>query len=190
MIAETMANLWFTSDWHIGHSNIIKHANRPFGDVEEMNATILQRYRALVAPEDTVWFLGDIAWKPVYLDLLADLPGHKILVRGNHDRATDTAMRQRAGFENIYDGAMMDLFGVKCRLSHYPYAGYSSDPRYLERRPERVPGEVLIHGHSHVPPEKRINAAFRSVNIGVDAWDFFPVSVREVVECIDAITGT
>lgn len=177
-------SVWYTSDWHIGHKNIIAHSSRPFSDVDEMNAEIVRRYRKLVRPDDLVWFLGDVVWKAKYLDLVRDLPGRRYLVRGNHDRRTTDAKFRAAGFEQILTEATFNFRGIKCRLSHYPYAGYSTDPRYLELRPPRVEGEVLIHGHSHVPPEKRVNLEFRSVNVGVDAWDFSPVHEDELFECL------
>jgi len=47
-----MADTWFTSDFHLGHFNIIRYCNRPFADTREMNAAILERLNALVKPDD------------------------------------------------------------------------------------------------------------------------------------------
>lgn len=54
-----MPNIWFTADFHFGHSNIIRYCNRPFRNVEEMDRTILERLNASVKVNDILYFLGD-----------------------------------------------------------------------------------------------------------------------------------
>jgi len=53
-----MSNIWFTADFHFGHSNIIRYCNRPFLSVEEMDRTILDRLNASVKANDILYFLG------------------------------------------------------------------------------------------------------------------------------------
>lgn len=50
----------YISDWHYGHNNILAFDNRPFKTVEEMNATLVERWNAAVHPGDTVYVLGDM----------------------------------------------------------------------------------------------------------------------------------
>jgi calcineurin-like phosphoesterase family protein len=54
-----MADTWFTSDFHLGHFNIIRYCNRPFPDTAGMNAAILERLNASVKQDDVLYFLGD-----------------------------------------------------------------------------------------------------------------------------------
>ncbi len=54
-----MADTWFTSDFHLGHFNIIRYCNRPFADTQEMNEAIVERMNASVKPNDVLYFLGD-----------------------------------------------------------------------------------------------------------------------------------
>jgi calcineurin-like phosphoesterase family protein len=54
------------------------------------------------------------------------------------------------------------------------------DTRHEKRRPPKVKGEVLIHGHSHVREKVRGNM----IHVGVDAWDFFPVPISDVAAII------
>ena len=58
-IIVIMADTWFTSDFHLGHFNIIRYCNRPFADTREMDEVIVDRLNALVKPNDTLYFLGD-----------------------------------------------------------------------------------------------------------------------------------
>jgi calcineurin-like phosphoesterase family protein len=57
--------IFFTSDTHFNHKNIIKLCNRPFTSIEEMNEKIIENWNNIVKPEDIVWHLGDFAliWK-------------------------------------------------------------------------------------------------------------------------------
>lgn len=91
--------IWFTSDTHFCHANVIKYCNRPFADVHEMNRELVRRWNDRVALRDTVYHLGDFAFgpKPAIAAWRRRLNGRIILVRGNHDRGA-AAMRD-CGFE-------------------------------------------------------------------------------------------
>ena len=73
--------IYFTSDTHFGHANIIKYCKRPFANVDEMNIALVAAWNAKVKPEDTVYHLGDVTFKR--LDMVPLLNGTKILIRGN-----------------------------------------------------------------------------------------------------------
>src|SRR4051812_27561867 len=79
---------WFTSDLHFGHRNIIGYCDRPFRDVDAMDAALVERWNEVVAPDDIVWVLGDVAMGRIErsLALVGGLHGTKHLVAGNHDR--------------------------------------------------------------------------------------------------------
>ena len=53
------SRVFFTSDTHFNHANIIRFCNRPFKDVSHMNEAIISNWNRVVGPEDIVFHLGD-----------------------------------------------------------------------------------------------------------------------------------
>ena len=80
-------NVFFTSDLHFFHKNIIRFDNRPFTSVEEMNETLIRNWNRKVKKDDLVYILGDISWgnDEETCAIFARLNGRKVLIKGNHD---------------------------------------------------------------------------------------------------------
>jgi calcineurin-like phosphoesterase family protein len=53
--------LYFTSDHHFWHANIIRYCNRPFATIEEMNESMIMAWNEVVSPNDDVYYLGDFS---------------------------------------------------------------------------------------------------------------------------------
>lgn len=182
---------YFTSDTHFGHARINELSGRPFTSVEEMNETIIERWNAVVGAHDVVFHLGDVALGPFAesLSLCGRLNGLKFLVPGNHDRifaGNKAAYIQRflplykEHFTLLAAGPMTLDDGTEVNISHFPYKGdHTTDERYPEFRPVDD-GKFLIHGHVH--EMWKYNG--RQVNVGVDAWDFTPVTEQTIIDWI------
>lgn len=178
---------WFTSDWHIGHANVLEYCPRPFFSIERMNCGLAQQWNIQVRPGDTVYMIGDLAlakFREAEPWLRQLHPGRKVLIKGNHD-GYSAAQYASLGWE-VYHELLLKIAGQMCRLSHYPYAPpwwrrlvmSKRELRYLNRRPMRKPGEILIHGHTHSP--ERVNERERRIHVGIDAWDYKLVSRPEL----------
>ena len=98
---EEIEMIYFTSNMHLGHEAVIHMCNRPFKNVEEMNRALIRNINSMVHKNDTVYLLGDATHR-ISLDeandLISKLNGHKIRIRGNHDKKYDKSL-----FEGIYD---------------------------------------------------------------------------------------
>ena len=101
---------WFTSDLHLGHPNIIGYCERPFADVAEMNAGLIDNWNDVVGSGDEVWVLGDFALGRITetLPLVARLTGRRVLVTGNHDRCWPGHRKGAAAWEQRYLDAGFD----------------------------------------------------------------------------------
>ena len=190
---------WYTSDWHLGHKNILHFGSgRPFASIEEHDTELVRRHNAVVAPSDTVVVLGDVAMGKIEesLALCKQMNGSKILVCGNHDRPAMTARRfdkmfswihryrEEGGFDGVWLEApnTVELGDHSVLVSHYPYRGDSGEiDRFLDRRPVDT-GGWLLHGHVHEAWRQRD----KMINVGVDVWDFYPVSESKLAELITA----
>lgn len=175
----------FYSDPHFGHKNIIRYCNRPFADVNHMTEELIKRYNEAIGPEDAVLWLGDCAFCSTgrFKDIMDRLNGSKLLVIGNHDRSP--AVMASAGFDLVMEECFMVIAGRTCRIKHFPYV--NAEPlecqvadRYADKRPPRVPGEVLIHGHTH----QSTSLVGNMVHVGVDSWDWRPAPYEEVARLV------
>jgi calcineurin-like phosphoesterase family protein len=185
--------MFFTSDMHFGHRNIIEYCQRPFDSVDEMNEALIENWNKVVGPNDTVWVLGDVAMGKIAetLPLVSRLNGRKALVYGNHDRMFDPKKYGRwkkeyqdVGFLEICKEAYIHVPGLeqKVALNHFPYTGDSHDEdRYTDHRPTDN-GMWLLHGHVHDAWKRN----GRQINVGSDVWDYTPVHIDQIVELMES----
>jgi len=185
----------FTSDNHFLHARINDLAGRPFASVEEATEEMVYRWNERVSANDTVYVLGDVCMGPLAesLAIIPRLNGLKFLVPGNHDRVSslykgsaqkkgewNVAYRE-AGFRVLPEQTHTMLGDVPVLLCHFPYTGDSHDEdRYELARPIDE-GAWLLHGHTHA--KERVSGV-RQLHVGVDAWDFAPVSEEELLALV------
>ena len=64
-------NIFFTSDTHFGHTNIIKYCKRPFNSLEEHDETLIKNWNNKVGENDIIFHLGDFAFGRKTMDELS-----------------------------------------------------------------------------------------------------------------------
>lgn len=157
---------FFTSDQHFGHSNIIGFCGRPYTCANEMNRDLIARYNSVVGDDDVVCHVGDFTLSPSMLrQIVPRLNGHKILVRGNHDKAKHMDRYLAAGFESVHEKIWLQRGDTTYVIKHHPEQWY-----YSEDKRARRPGEIIVHGHCH---SKDICTPGH-IHVGVDAHDYYP----------------
>jgi calcineurin-like phosphoesterase family protein len=162
--------VFFTSDTHFNHAKCRElFRTGRFSTLDEMNETIIDRWNSRVTKGDRVYHLGDFALgsPKAAADILSRLNGRIFLIRGNHETVAEHKLC-RDRFLWIRDYFGLKVGEQKIYLCHYAFRTWNYSHQ----------GSWHLYGHSHgTLPESETS---RSFDIGVDTWDFYPVSFDEV----------
>jgi calcineurin-like phosphoesterase family protein len=177
---------FFTSDWHIGHENVIKFDNRPFNDIHQMHRALIKNYNNDVPKNGVCYFLGDIGLnnQEMMYSVISKLNGIKVCILGNHDSAS-TSM-YNAGFDVVINSATIYIHNQKVTMSHCPLPGILREDTtgmkgvneplnwHGEHKNQRFTvaneGQHHLHGHIHSPNGGRSQKILdRQFDVGVTA---------------------
>lgn len=158
-----MNNIWFTSDTHFSHRNIIKYypeTRGRFKDIEEMNEAIIEEWNKRIKPNDTIYHLGDVIFgnSQDAEKIIRRLNGKKILIAGNHDHKLLNDVK----FINLWKSIRLEPYELKIDnrriiLFHFPMIDWNF----------RWEGSFHLHGHTH---GKKLDGMTkcRRMDVGVD----------------------
>ena len=166
---------FLTADTHFGHALMLmpEACARPYSTTDEMDQCLIDNWNRAVHPRDTVWHLGDFAMR---LDdrrvaqIFHALNGTKKLIIGNHDTDSQGNLLpslKRLPWAEVAHAAEITHDGQRIMLSHY--AGYVWNAQHR--------GAYQAFGHSH---GKAVGMP-GSLDVGVDAQGYRPISVEEFV---------
>lgn len=177
-----MAKTYFSSDWHLGHANIIKYDKRPFDDTEEMDHTIMNNVVGQLQKGDRLYYLGDFAFTRSantmegYIKALALTEAELFFIKGNHDKRDTIRLYERYG---TYLGEQKKIKVMIERerweeqeivLNHYAMRVWDKSHR----------GTWHLYGHSHHSlPDLEESLSF---DVGINGWDYKLVSLEQVAE--------
>ena len=168
--------IYFTSDTHYFHKNVIEYCNRPFASVEEMNETLIANYNNVVKPDDTVYHLGDFAFanESKIKQIFYRLNGKKILIFGNHD--VDPRYNGKKVYHDLFDETHdyleLKINGERIVMFHFPIESWNKRHR----------SAIHLHGHTHGSYDERNKSVPNRIDVGVDSWNYFPVSITQILE--------
>lgn len=173
-------NIFFSSDMHIGHFNVIKYSNRPYASVREMTEALIANWNSVVREGDHVYVGGDVSFTSLTttVSVLQQLAGKKFLILGNHD----SKLRRKEAFVNCFEW-VKDYHELTVQdpsmpggsqliiLSHYPMVSWRNSYR----------GSWMLHGHCHGSLNARNEREnVKRLDIGVDCHNYTPVSYEQV----------
>lgn len=155
--------LFFTSDLHLGHKNVIRYCNRPFTSVEEMDNTIITNWNNIISSTDEVYVLGDICFGDKLNFYMNQLNGTKTLICGNHDRNRG---QYKKYFKDVKDLLTIKHEGNYVVLCHYAMRVWEKSHF----------NSWHCYGHSH----GTLESWGKSYDVGVDNNNFTPVSFEQL----------
>lgn len=190
--------LFFTSDLHFGHRNVINFCDRPFSNEKEMGESLINNWNETVSENDVVFVLGDVFWfndSRSIKKCLDKLNGKDIyIIPGNHDdfsgyhRVEDprihlcqdvvVAWIEAEDFENRH----WDRKKYEIWMSHYPMMTW----------PHRENKTIQLFGHIHSKSNGRISKDGvvgldqdlplwkNQFDVGCDYWDYKPVEFEKI----------
>lgn len=180
-ISHGKYTVYFISDLHLFHENVIKSDNRPFDTVEQMHEYIISQWNSVVKETDIVFLMGDLCFKNWRFgkEIVHKLNGKIYYILGNHDTIND--MKKMERFIDILDYVELSInLGNNNRkhliLMHYPILSWNRKKR----------GSYMIHGHCHGNID---NTKFTKKNlvkdIGCMTNDYKPYSIHDIIKIMD-----
>lgn len=185
-----MNEIFFTSDTHFSHKNIIIYCERPFKDIDEMNECIIQNWNDTVSKTDIVYHLGDVTFsKPsISREILSRLNGHVILIPGNHDDKRVLKVCSEFFYIDTTSDLCVNINEHKIFLSHDYRKHYNKK------------GFLHFHGHEHgtdlvksynmsydevrkrFKNEKWFGVKNNAIEVGVDLWNYKPAHIEDILK--------
>jgi calcineurin-like phosphoesterase family protein len=181
-------NIFFISDLHLGHRNVIKYDKRPFidasgqPDLSMMHTTIINNWNSVVGHNDVVFNLGDLCFDGVNLakEIVSKLNGKIHFLIGNHDSYNDLISLNR--FETINDLVDLNIVGnTMYKNLHFVLCHY---PIYSWNRMKHK--SYHIHGHLHGNLDNdslsdNYYVGKKVIDVGCNLIDYKPISYTEII---------
>ena len=180
--------IWFTSDTHYGHKNIVRGVSnwsnksgcRDFDTIEQMNDAMVENINACVKADDTLYHLGDVAMGlfenvAKFLQRLHCQNIHLIL--GNHDHHI---RKDRDGVQSYFASTQKLYFKrigeIEIMMCHFPMLVWENHHR----------GAWHLHGHSHGHLDDPVFYQRKVIDVGMDAHpEFRPYSFDEIAAIME-----
>lgn len=165
-----------TTDWRLPDGSVPVHQTRNFPDLERMNSEIVNNINNYVMQDDILICLGD--WSFGGFESIKEFWDRIVcknihLVLGNHDHhiENDRGNIQRI-FLSVAHYNTLKIGEHTFRLMHYPISSWDG----LNK------GVMHLHGHCHLPTNKRFGIG-RRMDVGMDGHpEFRPYHV--IRECV------
>lgn len=184
---EKDQKIFFTSDTHYGHKNVLNFCKRPYKDIKSMNEGLIENWNKIVNHNDIVFVLGDFVWfsdSRTIARISNKLNGkHIYIICGNHDKLSGFKRIDESRIHVLSDISVIYLsfFGnnriYEIICSHYPLMTWA----------HREKGAINLFGHIHSGPDVDNTTDFDlplwkgfQYDVGVDNNEYFPIEIRDI----------
>lgn len=159
--------IFFTSDLHFSHSNILEFCpNRikKYGrTVPEMNENIIQDWNEIVSENDIAFILGDVSFGSINdtANYLSQLNGELHLISGNHDKRYLDKKLFTVWFKSIQTYLEIQIGQQHLVLCHFPFLEWS--------RCHWGSWHLFGHLHGNEPDLIKQLKKYKCMDVGLDA---------------------
>ena len=173
--------IYFISDPHFDHTNIIEYCGRPFDTVEQMNDLIYTNWITTIKQDDIVYFLGDMSFGRNSRSAkwwLKHLTGRIVYIKGSHDKGIKGLSGLPDNVIEVTHAKIIKAKKTRFLLTHSPYLKdyynhINMDERY----------DWHIHGHVHnIKP--LICRKTKKINVSVETTNYCPISMDEILNMV------
>ena len=165
--------IFFTSDLHFQHKNVIRFCRRPFENIKDMELKLIENWNSVVSNEDIVFDLGDVLWFDGRHDakrILNQLNGIHYVILGNHDNKNNFELCDKVIVCETCTQVFIQTLDNKTQeimLSHFPLLTW----------PHIDHNVINLFGHIHC---RQMVKRF-GLDVGVDCHYFKPISIKDVL---------
>jgi calcineurin-like phosphoesterase family protein len=157
------SSTWITTDTHWFDTGLWMAKLRPKDHTERS----IKRHKASIGPRDTLIHLGDVIWQPSALyDIIKNLGGHRVLIRGNHDKKTDRWYLNN-GFNAVFDAVEYRSGRHLIHMTHKPR---------LVRTPK-----TLFNLHGHIHTDYTWKPEWHNHKLALEETHYYPVKLEQLV---------
>jgi len=156
--------IYFTADTHFNHHHVIRYDKRPWKTIDEMQEALICIWNTIVRKGDTVYHLGDFAFKNNWVPILEKLNGNKHLILGNHDTPNRESVKKFITTSHI---KRISYEKQKIVLCHYPMYTWQGKEK----------GAWHLYGHCHGNSKYNLK---NTLEVGCMLHGYRPISFDEV----------
>lgn len=178
-------NDFITSDLHFWHKNILRFNpdTRPFTDPAHMTQALIDQWNQFATSGGNGYHLGDFSFGSLQQthDILDQLKGNIIFIRGNHDQILEKALKARGQMSKLHDYMELKFNGNKVCLFHYPQVVWNRSHH----------GSIQLHGHCH-GSLNYMNTDTRRTDVGYDSLgrimllsDVISMTLAKAIKVVD-----
>ena len=174
------SKIFFTSDLHFDHRNVIQYDNRPWSTVEEMNNSLIKNINDTVKCPDSLYILGDITLHSKtkrIVELMDQIRCKNVfLIKGNHDNLKPEAKEKFVWVKDYFKLKYFDestKTKYKFILCHYPMCSWDG----------KETGVIHLHGHTHIEGHTSCSHPSKiNVGIMIPEYNYKPVSIEQIIQ--------
>ena len=185
------SKIYFSSDQHFGHRNVLRFCQRPYETTKEMGKALIDNWNSKVTNNDIVFVLGDFFWfhsRHEIKKVIDKLNGKTIyIVPGNHCK--------RVAYELCDERVQLldDISALYIRETGTPQVKYEVYVSHMPLMswPHRERGSYNFFGHIHSGP-RSLSQVDQDLpfhkglqyDIGVDNNEYTPIELEEVINIL------